>query len=338
MVSLSSAKITIICILIAMAIVLLAFFQSAGLGPVFTLIAFLSLAIIVYLLYRVSDRLIIALAGASLGDVPAPIRNEIKRYCDREHMPVPLVAVIGRQLPDVYVDGVGRRKKALLITAGAIGQLKESELCDTAIKELASAHKYRAFDMAAIKLIVTPLGHMNDMSLSQRYMQNGIGSAVHINEHTTIRKVEDKDLLNIYRKGIEAFHEPTEFIPLHRLAYLYRKPVGIHMIAEYDGQPTGFIIGHIKKSPGGIYGHIDIIAVDVRYRGKGIGTELTRSFMRALEGYGCLHCCLEVWEHNEVAIKLYEKAGFAMRAVFNDYYKKGQHAQVMCKKLKSGFP
>lgn len=60
---------------------------------------------------------------------------------------------------------------------------------------------------------------------------------------------------------------------------------------------------------------------------------LMESFMSALEGYGCLHCCLEVWEHNDRAIKLYEKAGFDKRAVVEDYYKKGQHAQVICKKL-----
>jgi ribosomal protein S18 acetylase RimI-like enzyme len=333
MVTFSSAKIMIAGILIAMAVAPLAFFWSAGLGPIFIMLAYLSLLIAGYLLYLVSDSLIVALAGASLGGVPAPVRDGIRRYCDREHMPVPLIAVVGGQLLDVYVDGVGRRKKAVLITAGAISQLKESELCDMAIRELASTNKYRAFDMAAIKLIVTPLGHMNDMSLSQRYMQNGIGPAVQINEHVTIRNVVDKDLLGIYRMGVEAFHEPMEFIPLHRLAYLYRNPIGIHMIAEYDGQPAGFIIGHIKEGDGGIYGHIDIIAVDAQHREKGIGMELTRSFMRALEGYGCLHCCLEVWEHNDAAIKLYEKAGFAIRADFNDYYKKGQHAKVMCKKI-----
>lgn len=64
--------------------------------------------------------------------------------------------------------------------------------------------------------------------------------------------------------GVDAFRESTGFISLHGRAYQFTKPTAIHMIAECDGQPVGFIIGHIKQGASGIYCHIDIIAVDTR--------------------------------------------------------------------------
>jgi ribosomal protein S18 acetylase RimI-like enzyme len=319
--------------LIVISAILLAFFISIGLNAGVIALVSLSLVTIAYAAYVFSDRLTIALMRGSSHDVPAPVSSAMEQYCDREHIPVPLIAIVHHDLPDVYIDGINNRKKILMITSGAVGQLSESELCDVAIKELAYNNRPKVLDTAALKLITAPLSQMYAVSLKHRHMQNGVKLAGRLNEHIIVRRVEEKDFLRIYRMGVDAFRGSTEFIPLHKLAYRYRKPTTIDMIVEYDGQPAGFIIGHIKQGKGGIYGHIDIVAVDAQYRGKGIGIWLVDFFMRALEEYGCLQCCLEVWQHNDTAIRLYEKAGFAKRALFEDYYSKGQHAEIMCKKL-----
>ena len=220
-----------------------------------------------------------------------------------------------------------------MITSGAVSGLSESEQGEIAITELASIQPYRTFDMAMISLILMPLSEMYEQSLSSRYMGNGRKPYTPLNDHVTFRKATDSDFLQIYRGGLNAFCDTTGFIPLHKLAYLYEKPTTVSIIAEYDGVPAGFIIGHVKQGASGIYGHIDAIAVYGQHREQGIGMGLASTFISVLKEYGCWQCCLEVWQHNEVAIKLYEKSGFVRKAVFEDYYKKGQHAIIMCKNM-----
>jgi ribosomal protein S18 acetylase RimI-like enzyme len=105
------------------------------------------------------------------------------------------------------------------------------------------------------------------------------------------------------------------------------------MIVEYDGKPAGFVIGHIKHGSVGVYGHGDIMAVCKQYRRNGIGRGAMEAFMRALVEHGCQQMCLEVWQQNDIAIKLYVDEGFARRKVIKDFYKKGQNADIMCKKI-----
>lgn len=328
-----TAKINVAVILIVTAVLLYIFLMFLGLRPMFLVLIFVLLALIILVGYVFSDKLIMALMGASKSNVPAPMADMVRQYCDERHIPLPPIAVVHKELPDIYVCGASKRKSFIIITSGAAGKLSESEQGEIAISELASIQPYRTFDMAMISLVLMPLSDISERSLSSKYMANGHTSYTPLNDHVTFRKATDRDFMQIYRGGTNAFHDTTGFIPLHKLAYLFEKPTVVSIIAEYDGSPVGFIVGHIKNGAIGIYGHIDAIAVYEQYRGKGIGMGLASTFIDAMKGFGCWQCCLEVWQQNDAAILLYEKSGFVRRAVFEDYYKKGQHAIIMCKNL-----
>ncbi len=333
MVAPGTAKLHMAAILIVAAMMLYFCLMVLGLSSMFIAIIFLLLALVILIGYLCSDMLIMALMGASKSNVPASMADMVRQYCNERHIPLPPIAVVHKELPDIYVCGASKRKSIIIITSGAVSKLSENEQGEIAIGELASIQPYRTFDMAMISLILMPLSKIYERSLISRYMNNGHKSYAPLNDHVTFRKAKDSDFLQIYRGGMNAFCDTTGFIPLHKLTYLYEKPTTISIIAEYDGEPAGFIIGHVKQGGSGIYGHIDAIAVYGQYREKGIGMGLAVTCINALKECSCWQCCLEVWQHNEAAIKLYEKAGFVHRTVFEDYYKKGQHAIIMCKNL-----
>jgi ribosomal protein S18 acetylase RimI-like enzyme len=320
-------------ILIIAAVMLYFILMLLGLSPMLIALIFILCALIIYCVYLCSDRLIMAWMGASKNNVPAPLADVVKKYCDERHIRPPPIAVVQKELPDIYVCGASKRKSFIIITSGAVAGLSESEQGEIAISELAAIQPYRAFDLAMTSFLLTPLSEIYERSLRSRYMGNGHKVYTPLDDHVTLRKVTDSDFLELYRGGTNAFSDSTGFIPLHKLVYLYEKPTAISIIAEYDGKPAGFIIGHVIQGASGIYGHIDAIAVYGPHREKGIGKGLASTFISALKDCGCWHCCLEVWQHNETAIRLYEKTGFVRRTVFEDYYRKGQHAIIMCKNL-----
>jgi ribosomal protein S18 acetylase RimI-like enzyme len=292
------------------------------------------LAIIAYLLYVFSDRLLIILTGASLQKVPAAVRGDIEQYCGREHISIPLVAIVSRSMPDVYIDGIAKNKKILMITSSAISQFSERELSELAIKEISVREKYEAFEMVLAMLIFTPINRIRDAWLYRFHMRSDVILDERFSEHITFRKAKDEDLSAIYRIGSEAFSDNMEFMPLHNLVKRYRSPTTISLVAEYDGQIVGFSIGHIKYSRSiGAYGHGDILAVRKQFRKHGIGGGLTNAFQRAQIAHGCQQMRMEVWDKNHGAIKLYTDGGFTRSETVKDFYQNGQNADIMYKKL-----
>ena len=57
-------------------------------------------------------------------------------------------------------------------------------------------------------------------------------------------------------------------------------------------------------------GHITNIAVDEPYRGRGVGTEVTRALMQYAANMGVQYLTLEVRRSNLVAQKMYQSLGF----------------------------
>jgi ribosomal-protein-alanine N-acetyltransferase len=66
--------------------------------------------------------------------------------------------------------------------------------------------------------------------------------------------------------------------------------------------------------------HITNIAVDVRYRGQGVGKQLLSGFIDYCKGRSIKRMTLEVRKSNHVAIGLYEKHGFRTLGVRRGYY------------------
>ena len=66
--------------------------------------------------------------------------------------------------------------------------------------------------------------------------------------------------------------------------------------------------------------HINNLAIDPRWRGRGLGRALLRGVMAAAAGLGIRRATLEVRRSNTPALRLYEGEGFAVVGVRPNYY------------------
>jgi ribosomal-protein-alanine N-acetyltransferase len=104
----------------------------------------------------------------------------------------------------------------------------------------------------------------------------------------------------------------------------------IRLKAVEDGQMVGFVAGDPRPNDG--WGWIATIAVDSRYRRRGIG----RALLHACEAkLGVPRSRLTVRISNQSAIIMYEKDGYATTEIWNGYYNDGEDGIVMEKELKS---
>jgi ribosomal-protein-alanine N-acetyltransferase len=104
----------------------------------------------------------------------------------------------------------------------------------------------------------------------------------------------------------------------------------IRLKAVEDGQMTGFVAGDPRPSEG--WGWIATIAVNPRYRRRGIG----RALLRACESkLGVPRARLTVRISNQAAISMYEKDEYVTTEIWDGYYNDGEDGMVMEKELKS---
>ena len=80
-------------------------------------------------------------------------------------------------------------------------------------------------------------------------------------------------------------------------------------------------------------GHIVSIAVLPEYRGKGLGKGLVSNALNGMTGNGAKESYLEVRVSNLAAISLYEKLYFNVVRTRRSYYKDGEDAFVMARKV-----
>jgi len=104
----------------------------------------------------------------------------------------------------------------------------------------------------------------------------------------------------------------------------------IRLKAVEDGQMVGFIAGDPHPRDG--WGWIATIAVDSRYRRRGVG----RALLHACEiRLGVPRSRLTVRTSNQTAISMYEKEGYVTTEIWNKYYNDGEDGMVMEKELES---
>ena len=104
----------------------------------------------------------------------------------------------------------------------------------------------------------------------------------------------------------------------------------VRLKAMEDDQMAGFVAGDPHPREG--WGWIATIAVDPRYRRRGIG----RALLHACEAkLGVPRSRLTVRISNEVAISMYKKDGYATTEIWNHYYNDGEDGMVMEKILES---
>ena len=118
--------------------------------------------------------------------------------------------------------------------------------------------------------------------------------------------------------------------PLFDLIAVLTFPEVIRLKAVEDGQMTGFIAGDPRPRDG--WGWIATIAVDPRYRRRGIG----RALLHACEAKLKLNVSrsrLTVRISNQAAITMYEKEGYSTTDIWSGYYNDGEDGMVMEKHL-----
>ncbi len=102
----------------------------------------------------------------------------------------------------------------------------------------------------------------------------------------------------------------------------------IRLKAMEDGQMVGFVAGDPHPHNG--WGWIATIAVDPRYRRRGIG----RALLHACESkLGVPRARLTVRTSNQTAIAMYGREGYSTIDIWKAYYNDGEDGMVMEKSL-----
>ena len=140
-----------------------------------------------------------------------------------------------------------------------------------------------------------------------------------LNDFDDVQKIEN-----------ECFIEPYSTEDLH---YEFEKnPVNKIIVAEDEGKIIGFIDFLITFNSSTIMQ----VAVTKSYRQKGVATqllsEMERFFPKNIDDL-VETITLEVRESNEAAKNLYLKNGYKIVVIKNHYYKDGENAIYMLKRL-----
>jgi ribosomal-protein-alanine N-acetyltransferase len=102
------------------------------------------------------------------------------------------------------------------------------------------------------------------------------------------------------------------------------------LVAELDGVVIGFLVLVITLEG---EGRVFALAVDSRYRGKGVGRLLLKAAFTTLRKLRIGFVRLEVRVGNQIAQRLYRSMGFMEIGFIPFYYKDGEGALVMRKVL-----
>jgi ribosomal-protein-alanine N-acetyltransferase len=139
----------------------------------------------------------------------------------------------------------------------------------------------------------------------------------------SIRAMEPADLDAV--AAIEGAVFPNPW-PREALAHeLLNNPFCAAFTAEVEGAVAGYAFVWVIYEQS----HLINVAVDERFRGRGLGEALLVRVLRHAETSGALSIHLEVREVNTAAIALYKKYGFAILGRVDKYYADGAAALMM---------
>lgn len=144
------------------------------------------------------------------------------------------------------------------------------------------------------------------------------------------RLAEQEDFEQVLGIENECFKQPYS---AKELEYEFKEnPVNKIIVAEDDGKIVGFVDYLITFNSSTIMQ----IAVTAKYRKNGVATqllsEMEKTFPKNLDDL-VETITLEVRESNEAAKALYLKNGYKIVFIKNNYYKDGENAIYMLKRL-----
>lgn len=146
-----------------------------------------------------------------------------------------------------------------------------------------------------------------------------------------VRRFRLKDLervMEIERAsfGVDAYDEMT-------FLHLYRYCSDLFLVAELEGSVIGYSVTCVESSEGEAYGHVHSIAVDPRFRKKGVGRALMEETFRMLRERGIRSVVLEVSVENKSGLSFWRSLGFSPVGIRRRFYLDGTDAVVMRREL-----
>lgn len=143
----------------------------------------------------------------------------------------------------------------------------------------------------------------------------------------SIREFRQEDLAKVCEIESKAFPYPY---PCHIFIIYHHLFPELFLVVECDKEVVGYSLGIIEHNT---RGHLISIAVDERFRRRGLGEALLREFENRLKTRGVPEAVLEVSVNNVAAISLYKKLGYKIVSVLREYYPDGEDAYLMLKEL-----
>lgn len=130
-----------------------------------------------------------------------------------------------------------------------------------------------------------------------------------------IRSMLPTDVEAVSRIEQESFSMPWS---AEEFARMLERPYSLALVAEKEEEVVGFcVLTNLCNE-----GNIDNVAVDERFRGRGIAQALVAEMLRLGESKGVEAFTLEVRVSNAAAIRVYEKLGFVSEGIRPGFYEK----------------
>lgn len=109
--------------------------------------------------------------------------------------------------------------------------------------------------------------------------------------------------------------------------FLNQWPELCELAHNSEGELIGVIVCKVDKHKSGKNrGYIGMLAVDKRYRNRGIGSSLVQSVLKRMQNQGLDECVLEAEIINKGALSLYQNLGFLRTKLLPNYYLSGTDA------------
>jgi ribosomal-protein-alanine N-acetyltransferase len=134
----------------------------------------------------------------------------------------------------------------------------------------------------------------------------------------TVEDASRKDLDQLYEIETECFRR--EAFTKKQIAELLMDYNSISLLARYNGEAVGFIIGRISVEEEALAGHILTLDVLPAQRRRGIGRRLLQELESILLQKNIRESYLEAREDNVAALRLYERMGYEKTGKLKDYY------------------
>lgn len=150
-----------------------------------------------------------------------------------------------------------------------------------------------------------------------------------------LRDARPADFETLYRIDQRCFVPGISYSRLELRHYMQEQGA-FTVVAEQDGEISGFLVGGVVSSPTlkKLVGHIITIDLLPEFRRSGIGTLLMDEAERRILAAGADLVRLEVAVDNEPALAFYQRRGYRMLKTIPRYYMNSIDAFVLGKVLK----